>query len=483
MGIDVNTSPGSLLTAALDYADRGWKIVPLADRDKLPRIKEWQKKASDEEEQITAWWKRWPQANVGVQLGRRSGIVDFECDSPEAEEQLISLFDDSPPVCPIFQAHRGKHRLFKWRENLGGKAVLHFGAVEIRIGAGLIGAQSVFPPSIHPDGAVYRWLLPPDEVAPPEIPERVLVKIWNLGSEGPSTSPERPPDYWLKILKGVEEGHRNVAAVSLMGRQLGRCPDVFDNTEVAEVWLAIADWNNRNKPPLEEKKLKDAFELILAKERDQRTSAAAGKPLSKYVRRDPETGKLTAQAWKLVKVTSEPPRFKLFSPMWQGPIWLTASEYRSPEVVAREALNQADTWIPGSFAKLWRGDKNHESLAGNLVANMEIEEDMDEARRSFIIAEWLYTELTNHPKPVHPGEEFDSRGIPCLTDDGDYVFKFSEVLRPMRRSDDKILAHELTGLLNSLGVKYYFPRIAGRTTRRHLLPRKGMIELQKRITK
>ena len=41
---------------------------------------------------IDAAFKLGPAANVGVVLGPRSGLVDFECDGVEAERTLLDLF-------------------------------------------------------------------------------------------------------------------------------------------------------------------------------------------------------------------------------------------------------------------------------------------------------------------------------------------------------------------------------------------------------
>jgi hypothetical protein len=63
--------------AALDYAaTRGWPVFPVsADGKKRPLIKDWGNAASLDPGQIERWWKRWPQALVGVPCGRRTGFV------------------------------------------------------------------------------------------------------------------------------------------------------------------------------------------------------------------------------------------------------------------------------------------------------------------------------------------------------------------------------------------------------------------------
>ena len=120
-------------------------------------------------------------ANVGVILGRRSGLVDFDCDGPDAEQTLFDLFEGDIPETPTWRSRRGLHRLFKWHpalEQLGKSKVVLGGEeakLEILIGPGV---QTLLPPS-WADGVQREWIsgdgLLPDRVAP--IPDHVLRKL------------------------------------------------------------------------------------------------------------------------------------------------------------------------------------------------------------------------------------------------------------------------------------------------------------------
>ena len=170
-----------ILSHALDYAARGWKVLPLRD-GKIPRLDQWQHKATTNEDVITSWWEENPADNCGVKLGPESNLIDIECDDEEAEQVLLSLFGEELPFCPTFAGRRGKHRLFQWRDDLPfpDKNNFKIGALEFRTGAGEKAAQSVFPPSIHPvTGEPYRWLISPDECYVPAIPDKVVAKLWN----------------------------------------------------------------------------------------------------------------------------------------------------------------------------------------------------------------------------------------------------------------------------------------------------------------
>jgi hypothetical protein len=194
------TDNTALLTAAHEYAAYGWRLVPLhslkpdghctcnrgeqcgvGGRGKHPRVTEWQKTASCEAATIERWWgQTWPAANIGVKLGPESGIIDVECDSPEAERALSELFDHDFPITPTWLAARGKHRLFQWTDDLPGataKAVLKFHGIEFRVGGGGLGAQSVLPPSRHPSGAQYRWLVDLATVDVAVLPAAVIERL------------------------------------------------------------------------------------------------------------------------------------------------------------------------------------------------------------------------------------------------------------------------------------------------------------------
>ncbi len=193
------TAPSSTDTSsdirdrALRYAQSGWKVLPIASHEKRPVITRWQEQASCDPLVIADWWNHWPDANVGLLLGEGSGVIDIECDSPDAEEVLKTLFDGELPSTPTYKSTRGCHRLFEWTPELPfpGKAVFKIGpqkSLEIRTGNGGKGAQSLLPPSIHPTGAQYVWLpgLSPDDVTVGELPHTVLEKL--AAGEGVSST-------------------------------------------------------------------------------------------------------------------------------------------------------------------------------------------------------------------------------------------------------------------------------------------------------
>jgi len=97
---------GEPLPAALAYAVAGWPVVPLhtptstggcscgraacASAGKHPRTRHGFRDASTDPARITAWWRRWPDANVGVRTGE---LVVLDVDGPAGARALAELED------------------------------------------------------------------------------------------------------------------------------------------------------------------------------------------------------------------------------------------------------------------------------------------------------------------------------------------------------------------------------------------------------
>lgn len=167
----------NILTAALNYAERGFSVIPVRG-DKKPFIPwtEYQKRQSTPEE-IRAWWKKYPAAMIGIVTGEISGLLIIDCDTPEGYEAIQKLLPDAL-VIPIARTPRGGWHLW-FIYPIGSK---------ITVGAGLLpgvdfrgeGGYCIAPPSVNGNGCGYTWLdgLSLDEVAPATLPGA----IYNIGS-------------------------------------------------------------------------------------------------------------------------------------------------------------------------------------------------------------------------------------------------------------------------------------------------------------
>jgi putative DNA primase/helicase len=166
----------TIADAARDYAQRGWKPVPVNRKSKKPIGKGWQKRPFNPNQFDGN------AQNIAIQLGACSGgLTDVDLDSQLA----IGLAPEFlPPTGAIF-GHRSKpcsHQLYNSdlfkTEKLATLTYKDGGAVivELRVGGADKGAASVVPPSMHVSGEMVEWARngAPAAVAGGELKRAVL---------------------------------------------------------------------------------------------------------------------------------------------------------------------------------------------------------------------------------------------------------------------------------------------------------------------
>ncbi len=142
------------LEVALEYAALGYKVFPCKAGQKIPATKNGRNDATTNPEQIEAWWKAWPEANIGLAT---DGLMVIDIDGPENPwpenpDDAIALAS-APTSCT---PSGGKHHVFRQPE---GKAYRSTAgrlakAVDTRADGGYI----VVPPSRLADGGQYAWI-------------------------------------------------------------------------------------------------------------------------------------------------------------------------------------------------------------------------------------------------------------------------------------------------------------------------------------
>ena len=149
-----------LFTAALGYAARGGSVIPLRG-DKKPALGKGEidryRVTPADEAQLRAWFVegtvKWgPVAGIGIICGAVSGgLVVRDFDTMEGYEAWAKARPDLAATLPTVATARGRHVYFH------GDAV----KVEKQNDGELRGAGYVCaPPTRHPSGAYYRWLVP-----------------------------------------------------------------------------------------------------------------------------------------------------------------------------------------------------------------------------------------------------------------------------------------------------------------------------------
>src|ERR1039458_6142381 len=115
----MTASRANHLPAALAYGNAGLCIFPILEGTKdQPLIKQWGIRASCDAVQITEWWTRWPQANIGLAC-MKSGIAVIDSDVPNGEGTLQWLADMEDRILSPTKMARsprgGIHRFYRGR--------------------------------------------------------------------------------------------------------------------------------------------------------------------------------------------------------------------------------------------------------------------------------------------------------------------------------------------------------------------------------
>lgn len=194
-----------LAEAALDYARRGWSVIPVhsigrrtctcgrpdcASPGKHPRVA-WSEATEEaaSEAQVQEWWRRWPDANVGVVTGRVSGVVVLDVDPRNGGEEsltdLVAEFGELPATLASRTGGGGRHLWFAappWS----------LPSVELAPGIDLKGegGMVVAPPSRHASGTAYAWKDPNADLA--ELPDWVSHRVRHPEFTGASSDPTPP---------------------------------------------------------------------------------------------------------------------------------------------------------------------------------------------------------------------------------------------------------------------------------------------------
>ena len=171
------------LVAGLAYIARGWRVLVLKPRGKEPLTKNGVNDATDDPEQLRRWFKRWPNANIGIACGSPGpDVLDID-DLVAGRDALIAA---SAVGGPDVGTARG--RQFYFLGTSRGTVTLGYG--ELRS----VGSYVVAPPSIHPSGKEYTWVVALTEVALPPVPIEVVPEATTTAGVGiAETVSERVP--------------------------------------------------------------------------------------------------------------------------------------------------------------------------------------------------------------------------------------------------------------------------------------------------
>lgn len=281
------------LDAAQDYAERGWRVVPLhypteagrcscgrpcSSIGKHPRPKAWEQAATTDPEVIAGWWERDPSNNVGVATGGEARLVVLDVD-PKSDgfaslDALLAKHGSPPPTPTVETGSGGRHYYFR---QPGDGPVLRNSAGKLGRGLDIRGegGQVVAPPSEHASGRRYSWAISPSDEIVAELP------AWIVAELSAAEAPPRPlkQDAEEEVASGGRNdfltrragmlrrmGVDEVAIASVLQREnRTKCKPPLDEAEVNAIAASVSryapgklpetpnDWRNKLRPKLDRK--------------------------------------------------------------------------------------------------------------------------------------------------------------------------------------------------------------------------------------
>ncbi len=250
-----------LFIKAFEYAVRGYSIIPIR-KNKLPLIDSWRKFQTEaaDEDQIEAWWKKSPQANIGIITGKVSGITVVDIDTKGGKAVALDTF---PKTFTVETPTGGYHLYYIYAPEISQTANTfpQFPHVDIRNDGGYV----IAPPSQCDYVKNKERVLGGYKVVRnfPVAPFPVKMFITESKEAAPASAKAGAAGL-LKSFKGMEEGDgRNNALTKAIGRLLKlTLPSDYESV----AWPIALSLNKQFKDPLPEKEVRATFISIAKKE-------------------------------------------------------------------------------------------------------------------------------------------------------------------------------------------------------------------------
>jgi hypothetical protein len=153
----------ALVDTALDYAARGWLVLPVRGRGKVPLTGHGLHDATVDGDRVAAWWSRWPSANVGLRTGDAFHVLDVDSGGAAALHAAISKHgDDFPRFGPCARTGGGGRHIYFAPATPVGNRCRFLPGCDWRGQGGYV----IAPPSVHASGGRYEWVRGPDAPLP-----------------------------------------------------------------------------------------------------------------------------------------------------------------------------------------------------------------------------------------------------------------------------------------------------------------------------
>lgn len=181
------------IDAAFHLTQFGWKVFPLMPRSKIPAVPKDHGgrgclDATDDEDVIGAWARKYPRANIGLACGLPSRVVVIDLDPRNGSDDSVArlrakkqLFS---PTVTAKTANGGTHFYYAYEPELKNSKSALAPGIDVKTTGGYV----VAPPSLLDEDRRYRWINSPLGDRLPRLPR------WALEALKPRPAPVRAYD-------------------------------------------------------------------------------------------------------------------------------------------------------------------------------------------------------------------------------------------------------------------------------------------------
>jgi putative DNA primase/helicase len=232
-----------MLAAALEFAARGWLVLPIRALGKTPLTDRGFKDATTDPTAIRVWWEKWPSANIAVATGSNS-VIAVDIDGDAGEKSLSALIAQYGPLPETLESRtgRGRHLFYV----ASGSTIRNDTGRKLGPGIDVRGAGGyvIMPPSVHESGRQYQWIR---TVSPVPLPGWLLKKLSvTLNAKNNDDGHAR-----------IAAGQRNNTLASLAGTMRKR------GMSQAAILAALQEHNRECcDPPLPEREVRAIAESV-----------------------------------------------------------------------------------------------------------------------------------------------------------------------------------------------------------------------------
>jgi P4 family phage/plasmid primase-like protien len=229
------------LTTALNLARKGISVFPCWPGNKKPITKHGFKDATPDEKTIREWWGIYPDANVAVPMGERSGFFVLDVDMGEGKNgeaalaKLITLHGPLPATREARTPRGGRHLYFKYPGHRIPTRTNHPApALDVRGDGGYV----VIPPG-RTDKGEYSWAT---KTAPAECPDWLLALLVSEVEQTEKPQSATPAPAMPHCKEKDEEEERVRSALE--------CISASDYETWVKIGMALKSWDVERGLPI-----------------------------------------------------------------------------------------------------------------------------------------------------------------------------------------------------------------------------------------